>query len=467
MSQRSCGRCYSIKVKCQPGRGHGTCRRCERLGHHCQTARKLRPLGRKPKPRSPPTYASSIEEPNTDSNTTIPLPPAPATLPYPASDALTLTAHPAETTILRYLLDTTSFIPHFIIGPTFAPSMQQSLQTRLSISPQLLREGFLACAGELALQSHHLALPTTLNLTRCATAICKLRALQPRHLSEVKTMLALGTAILTYDQLAEMEGKRGGGASMVCRYMLSQCEPWYARFLSKMPEMDFEMNCLIYLETVECIMHRRVPVLRLAVREQGVVDRYVGVCYTLLPLLYNVCVVGNQIKEEGGWMLADGRRGKWEAVRQAISDWRPTPPSTFMLKYTATEVVCMLTQASVYRQLGLLVLHRLRYPFGVEDVAAGVYAEAIFAECASCFNVAGQYPFKIGFAIFVAGIEVLDAGKREGLIATHFGAAAGLYARSHARVRDVWRRVWKERDVRGAVSWFDIVSTVPEFRYIP
>jgi hypothetical protein len=353
--------------------------------------------------------------------------------------------------------------------------MQHSLQARFYVSSEILLEGFLACAAEFARLSGISGLTVTppisrpdaddshkkSNITLSTLALHKLRLLHATDIPTISTMLALGTSILTYDQLASLEG-----ASMICRYLLSQVKPWYAR-LVQYPELDFELNCLIYLDTVECALRREVPVLRLQVRGEGVVDRYVGLVYGLLPLLYDVCVLGWEIRRDGGFGRGEGVEERWERVRSSIANWQPSPPVDFTSTYIAKEVLLMCTQANIYRQLGLLLLHRHRYHFGTEDIAATAYAEAVFAEVETCSRLVGETPFKIGFPLLVAGFELVDPSMREELIQRHFSAASGMHLLPHKRVRKLLRIFWRERDTKEDVSWFDVVSALPKFGYMP
>ncbi|KAL5043515.1 hypothetical protein BDW71DRAFT_118737 [Aspergillus fruticulosus] len=467
MTRRSCDRCYKIKVKCQPGRDRqaATCRRCERLGHTCQTLRKIRLPGRRPQTTS--TSSPPIIRPDSEELGELPIILQPISNP-----GLFITLRSDEETTIDFLFSTTAFISHFTIGPSFRNKMRQSLQSRFLISPESLLEGFLACAGEFSLRSGQLQIQTQAqNMSCCATAIRKLRALDPpTDLAQVRLMLALGTSILTYDQMASPAASvsvHGQGAFMVCRYILSHAKPWYdpPGPLARLPEMDIEMNCLIYLDTAECLIHRRIPVLRLRPRDrsEAVVDRYIGLCYSLLPLLYDVCVIGVDIGNK-----KVGSLRAWEKVRDAVTEWQPSVPAGFAEMYTSKEVIGMLTQANIHRQLALLVLHRLRYRFGEEDIAAKVYSKSILSESETCFQLSGEYPFQIGLPLLVAGFELADFSQRERLIRTHFGANNGLFAQPHSRARHLLGLVWKERDTGANVSWFDVVSRkVPSFRNIP
>jgi hypothetical protein len=113
------------------------------------------------------------------------------------------------------------------------------------------------------------------------------------------------------------------------------------------------------------------------------------------------------------------------------------------------------------------LLHRLRYRFGTEGIAATAYAQAIFAEVETCSRLAGETPFNIGFPLLVAAFELVDPSGRQDLIQKHFSAASGMHLLPHKRVRKLLRIVWRERDTKEDVSWFDVVSALPKFGYIP
>jgi hypothetical protein len=280
MARRTCVRCYAVKAKCQPGRGADTCRACEPLGHDCETARSVRKIGR-------PRATRSICWDALDSESTI------------DSSGSTTTESPSRISTSKTMPDTPepepqARFPSLLQGPSPSPPsashshtppknpripllknpfhpalnhqallrelMQHPLQAQFFVSPEILLDGFLACAGEFArLSSHHCLAGTPLasvsslslsladdsesqrkkNITRSTTAPHKLGLFHPTDIRTVSTMLALGTSILTNDQLASLEG-----ASMVCGYLLSQVKPWYAR-LVQYPDLHFELNCLI------------------------------------------------------------------------------------------------------------------------------------------------------------------------------------------------------------------------------
>ena len=70
-------------------------------------------------------------------------------------------------------------------------------------------------------------------------------------------------------------------ARYICRYTPSFIKPWY-HLIPKNPELDFEVMCLVYLDTADCFVYREVPIIKLTPRTGGF-DRYVSTCSTLFP----------------------------------------------------------------------------------------------------------------------------------------------------------------------------------------
>jgi hypothetical protein len=201
------------------------------------------------------------------------------------------------------------------------------------------------------------------------------------------------------------------------------------------------------------------------VRQGGVVDRYVALVYSLLPALYDVCVLGWEVKRAGGF--AEGIEERWERVGEWIASWQPSPLENATSIYTGEEVIAMCTQGNIYRRLGLLLLLRHWYRFGIEDIAATAYADTIFAEVETCSRLAGETPFKIGFPLLLVGFKLVKLTATEELPQRHFGATSGMHLMLHKWVRQLLRIVWRQRDIKNDVSWFDAVSALLKFGYIP
>lgn len=98
----------------------------------------------------------------------------------------------------------------------------------------------------------------------------------------------------------------------------------------------------------------------------------------------------------------------YSEIEQRLRQWEPSCPTALFSKYSHIEVSAMIMQARVYRIAGLLLIHRLRYPLGVEDEEGSRLAMIIVAEL-SCFVQWAPQEVKdmaVCLPLFLAMIEV-------------------------------------------------------------
>ena len=142
----------------------------------------------------------------------------------------------------------------------------------------------------------------------------------------------------------------------------------------------------VLIDIVKCLAHREVPVIRPPLPDRIIVDRYAGVCSSLLPHLYDLCERSHALKNarlDATFRYTPGPSKSFTDIDQAIREWKPATPPCFLNDYDRRETMMMVTQAKTYCLGGLLIIYRLRYPLGVEDETAELYANSIFAEIRS------------------------------------------------------------------------------------
>lgn len=172
----------------------------------------------------------------------------------------------------------------------------------------------------------------------------------------------------------------------------------------------------ILIDTVECLVHREIPIIRLHPQSRVIVDRYAGLCASLLPHLYDICECSNALKIKA---LAVGSESdssiedRLDEIEETIRRWRPRTPAQLFDNYGQNAVLAMVTQANVYRLAALLILHRLRHPLGVEDEAAQKLANGIFSELAffakSAVKETSALP--VVFPLTMAMLEIKGPGE--------------------------------------------------------
>ncbi|RDW73594.1 hypothetical protein BP5796_07036 [Coleophoma crateriformis] len=366
----------------------------------------------------------------------------------------------SEKNLINLLFDKDFFIQHFVFGPSFASGMQSKLHVHFITWPTILRESFLACSAGFV-RAHGKALESSeMELSLGATALQRLRTMTVNRPAEVALVLSLGTALLTFELLTSSKHSHAIG-----QHTLSLLRPWYDS-VALSPEMDMDVLCPLFLDTAHCLLKREVPVIRYHVRDTSIVDRYVGLSSTLLPFLYDVCILGHRSKHTvlpSNSELDEGLESNFLDLEEIIQAWRPSPPVAFAHLFSNHEIILLLTHARVYQEAALLILHRLRYPFGSGDREARLRSQNIFSEFEMCFSVTGQYAVSAALPFLVASLEVTDIGQRQEILCRVVAGKGELFHHVARRQQRFLEDVWLRRDQGKEFSWFDLVDGIQEF----
>lgn len=494
---RACNRCYKVKAKCIFDDEARVCRRCKKLKVSCEIARPQSRLGRKPAVRSlgpectvqvwqtePQGSRSEASKPKKQSPT-IESEDAGCKVPVPQPDQnppAVLEDHDDDLDESTYLLEddqpsdaATELLQatlvdldrfyeanqRWLIGPSFARDFHAALRSVYYAAPKLLQHAFLAVLGAINRVRPGISQEIDpVDLARGAFALRQLRTASIRGVKDAEVVIQLGQTVAAIDICAT-----GTNAFMILRHSLAITKPWYPE-LAKEERLDCITVTPILMDTVECLMRREIPINKFEVRDPHVVDRSAGLCTTLLPLLYELCVQSCKEKSTGRsprdpQAIID----PYAEVESKIHAWNPTPPDNFLDRYLPFEVVAMLTQARTYRLAALLVIHRLRHPFGDKDEIGAIYADLILKDL-----VQGLALLKDGaklhcttFPLLMAVVELPSRGKE---ILDRYAILNKMATYSEKFVAFVrYIRQAREEGFKGV--WFDLVSQGPELCMLP
>ena len=116
----------------------------------------------------------------------------------------------------------------------------------------------------------------------------------------------------------------------------------------------------------------------------------------------------------------------------------------------------MLVQAHLYRLTALLIIHRLRFPLGTEDIIGQRYAKEIFRELYSLreWPTNGATGLGLDFPLFVAMVELPKVGFEA------FQAFDALrYRKQHPRnIMEFIELIQKKQRLAFRRSWLDLVN---------
>ncbi|KAL3471440.1 hypothetical protein BJX99DRAFT_263283 [Aspergillus californicus] len=315
--------------------------------------------------------------------------------------------------------------------------MYQMIRARIADAPLLLLSPYVA-VSRVFLRCNAKQTPCSdSDWSTCASALQTLRNAQITKSEHIRSFLALGMSLVTFHRLVS-----GISASTICRFTLSLIRPYY--YADQLPESDsMHLVCLIFLDTTQSLFRARVPVVEYRVRDPFRVDQHAGLCGSLLPLLYRVCLLGAAVRTGNGRNIP---LGSFDKVAGELHAWAPSIPPSALARFSEGETLLLITQANLHRTGALLHLHRLQYPFGERDEEAEELSRSIVNEMENCLAVVGQFPPNMTLIILVAGAEAHDVTGRQSILSLISRILGSNFYPFIANLRLFLCRVWTERD---------------------
>lgn len=514
---RACDRCYRLKERCLREAENHNCSRCIRLGYACTILRNVRPRGRPthtglrqsscefvwfnhgPHPflthkavkrheclsftssalsapsgtlSASPQSASVHDTPflTVSSSPTHPAasgtlglvvptvtspPPSPSPL---VERNLSGRWYLSDEVLLQSMGSMDHFQRYFILGPSFSDYFQSLGKRRFFEFPELVRESSLACAGAVFHARSKKSGFDDINFVRSAVGLRKLRTANVTK-TDAGAFLTLGLTLTTFDLITS-----GTSAHAITRFTLSLVHPLYPLIYMD-PGLDSEALCLIFMDTVESLLRRQIPVIRYRVQNALLVDRLVGLCATLLPIMYDVCQFAYESNHKSPSPAQESSSVTFDHLNKLVASWKPQPPPDLLTKFSSQEVICLLSHARVFRAAVSLVLHRLQHPFGIEDQTATRLSTEILSECANYSSIVGEAD-KLPQTLFpwmVAAFEVKSPWEREMLIQQELSTTREILTLPTAKMKDCVRFVWTMRDASHVCSLFSVLEQAPAY----
>jgi hypothetical protein len=233
------------------------------------------------------------------------------------------------------------------------------------------------------------------------------------------------------------------------------------------------------MDVYNCLVRRQIPVCRLEMsRDEGKrVDKYLGLCGPLLAVFFDICRVSHQLRPSGDSSQGldakarDGILGELDGIEDTVLGWDPRVPKLFALTTSPDEVRRVQAQAGIYKTATLLIIHRLRYGFGMQDDDARELSQAILAEIEKVYgrpltpggqvkNTTVQFDYRLSFPFFIAAIELEDSSERiRALEILQSVVCQKIYPRVVEQLGQALKFVWEARDWQYGTHWFDLLST--------
>jgi hypothetical protein len=300
----------------------------------------------------------------------------------------------------------------FMLGRSFVDEFQSAVRRLFARSPQVLADAYSVALKLMG--SRHATSPgldghdLTIGI-RCLQRLMD-ESSSITHPEDAAVIILLGQALLVYNTLITSPATQ-----VITRGTLLSVKHWYPALI-KQPHLDAVTLTPVLIDTIECLIRREMPVIRLPTPDRCIIDRFLGVCSSLLSLLYELCERSYQAKlnefveHVSPWDSVED--DTYSEIESKIRDWAPELPSCFFTAYSTLEVSIMLAQARSYRIATLLVIHRLRFPLGIEDLVAQCYANDILRE----LSILKAWPpdtatgLGLDFPLLIATLELPEVG---------------------------------------------------------
>ncbi|EIT81916.1 hypothetical protein AO1008_11272 [Aspergillus oryzae 100-8] len=142
-----------------------------------------------------------------------------------------------------------------------------------------------------------------------------------------------------------------------------------------------ELLCLVFLDITESLFRARIPIIEYRVRDPYLINHHAGLCGSPLPILYRVCLLGAAIRKGSQHPVS---HNCFDILREEIVAFAPSVSAATAGRFSEEEMLLLLTQANLHRNAALLILHRLRFPFGDQDDDAEFLSQTIIREMQYC-----------------------------------------------------------------------------------
>lgn len=287
------------------------------------------------------------------------------------------------------------------------------------------------------------------NLRRGTRALSTFRTMEcPAAPGDVIPWLWLGMSVLIYAHCG-----LGNSGTAVRRYILHHLVQLGQQ--GKHLASHSTAVSLIALDIHESLIFRRMPVMNLPDSDDVGADTFLGLCAPLVRLSYDLARLSYRW---GEGFVDEEVLIEFEKSAEA---WQPDFPSNWSADLSSIEAAHGLTQVRVHKTMLLLFGHRLRFPFGREDVAGSRMAHSILSELDLATSATGQPPMWTMTPFLVAALEITSPDERLNVIRNIpiYGDKVSL--KSQHLAAEFLNGFWAYRDHNSGFRWIDKMDDFP------
>ncbi|OQE27426.1 hypothetical protein PENSTE_c004G01947 [Penicillium steckii] len=272
-------------------------------------------------------------------------------------------------------------------------------------------------------------------------ALQSLRDIHVTSAQQAATCLILGTMIMLFAMF-----ERPCNVYTLSRQTLILLQPVYDTLTRPGPNQFFFLTGIIMLEMIGSLIYGTVPALHFREPEDSpYIDRYLGLSTSLLPVLSQVC--------ELNWAVSPAGQGErdihWitdtmDKLEAATLTWKIDFPKGLCQSFSAIEIAHIFCQAQVMRMAALLMIYRMRFPFGTHDLPARTIGISILTRLESTMLATGKPVKFVMVPVLVGCIELI--GEERDRWMPHVPKLACCSNGYGSYIQAVVRACWAVRD---------------------
>lgn len=457
---RACDRCHAIKEKCHRLSPSGACVRCDRLGHECAHQRPFGRMGRRSRP--PLVLAKSHDAENTRKSTS----PSPYSISPIGSSFLPTSPLSVrslglgirnfsvmEENILCRALTDVKILEYQVIGPNFYLSERHMLIAHLESAIPILKDAVLASA--MALLSPHESTGWEISedkaLAHATSSLLTFRNLNVRSKLDASLCAMLTLVLTTF-------AYHTSGIRMlnICRHGLGMISPFCHRLGEFEDSTLSAIASIALIEIYECLFTGELPTIRFDLQRPARIDQYLGLCWPLLPILYDICRA-NHFRRDQGDVDDELLLPQLNLMKEIVDKWVPILHNTTL---SNREIIHILYQANIYRLMTLLIINRIERPAASGVKIASELSSKILRELSTAVGLIGR-PLSYGTLPFmIAALELTDANERNETLENINQYVEGYAPLMREWMKEVLLRIWKVKDNTPNISWFHITHMI-------
>ncbi|KXS94032.1 hypothetical protein AC578_1705 [Pseudocercospora eumusae] len=443
--RRACDACFKLKEKCVFAPRNDDCDRCRRLHRKCTSDRPIRPSGRPRKERSLRVRMDSSTLRSLSQGTPLELTPF---------AVLAKHLNPIEEFMFRHFLDSTHF-NRLMIAPRVGQAMHREATFSLLHNYDDINDGYFSMYGSFA-QAMGLDIPgfePEANTARGSKALKKFCDMKvPTTRRDFLPWMWLGTALTIHTHCL-----LGTNAAPIRRYILSH--------VKNMAEQGLETRThpviliTLSLDAVDSLLKRELPITGYPHGSTVVLkDEVLGLCAQLVDFIGDICKVSHA-------MARDGESAEhFEALDQIeanIQGCKPQVTPGMAETMTALEMAHFYAQVRVHRDAYMLIIHRLRYAFGMKDETGKMIAQNIMTDLGMTTSISGSHPNWVTLPYLVASIEMTGLEARRTALENVDLYIDGIHPAARTSTRAWLKAVWSKRDIGPGFKWLDVMDKLP------